>query len=139
MKNVRILDGSGLSRDNQLTCQALAVAVEQGRKPGATQIDDLLAVAGRSGTLSLRFQDTPLEDRLRGKTGSLNGVTALAGYVDTYRTLPFAFVADGDFSDGEAFGLQGRIASIIAQYPNGPAASALVPAPLPPCTTAECR
>ena len=139
MKNVRILDGSGLSRDNQLTCQALAVAVEQGRKPGATQIDDLLAVAGRSGTLSLRFQDTPLEDRLRGKTGSLNGVTALAGYVDTYRTLPFAFVADGDFSDGEAFGLQGRIASIIGQYPNGPAASALVPAPLPPCTSADCR
>ncbi len=41
------------------------------------------AVAGRDGTLRKRFQDTDVANRLRGKTGSLEQVMALSGYLYT--------------------------------------------------------
>jgi D-alanyl-D-alanine carboxypeptidase/D-alanyl-D-alanine-endopeptidase (penicillin-binding protein 4) len=139
MAGVRMLDGSGLSRDSRLTCEALAVVLEDGRKPGPTQLDDLLAVADSSGTLALRFGGSPLADRLEAKTGSLNGVTALAGYVDTYRRIPFSFVGNGDFSEGEGIGLQNRVVGVIGRYPAGLDGRSLVPAPRPPCTATNCR
>ena len=40
-----------------------------------------LAVAGTQGTIGFRMRDTPAERRLRAKTGTLHGVSALSGYV----------------------------------------------------------
>ena len=42
-----------------------------------------LPVAGQTGTLAQRFLGTPIAGQLRAKTGTLNQVTALAGYVQT--------------------------------------------------------
>jgi D-alanyl-D-alanine carboxypeptidase/D-alanyl-D-alanine-endopeptidase (penicillin-binding protein 4) len=50
-----------------------------------------LAVAGASGTIHSRFADTPAEARLRAKTGSLTGVSALSGYVETQDDDVLAF------------------------------------------------
>src|SRR3546814_1337415 len=57
----------------------------------------MLAVAGRDGTLARRFVGTPVAGRLRAKTGSLDGVAALGGYVDNRSgtTLAFAYVVNG--------------------------------------------
>ena len=74
-------------------------------------------MAGRSGTLSLRLAGTPLEGRLRAKTGSINGVTGLAGYLDGRRGLSFAFVANGNFSDSAGRVLQDRLVALLAGYP----------------------
>jgi D-alanyl-D-alanine carboxypeptidase/D-alanyl-D-alanine-endopeptidase (penicillin-binding protein 4) len=75
-------------------------------------------VAGQSGTLSRRLADTPLAGKLRGKTGSLNGVTGLVGYVDGRRTLSFAFLANGtSLSDSAGRLLQDRLVALLAAYP----------------------
>ena len=74
-------------------------------------------MAGRSGTLSLRLAETPLEGKLRAKTGSLDGVTGLAGYVEGRRPLSFAFVANGRLSDSAGRLLQDRLVALLAAYP----------------------
>lgn len=80
----RIVDGSGLSHDNRLSARAVsrvlaAVLEEESVRP---EFEDSLSVAGRSGTLRKRDFGGP-EIQFRGKTGTLNGVSALAGYLIT--------------------------------------------------------
>ena len=110
-------DGSGLEVTNRSTCAVLAAALRIPDGNGAPQLGPLLAVAGRTGTLSLRLAGTPLEGKLRGKTGSLAGVTGLAGYLDGRRTLSFAFVANGSLSESAGRLLQDRLAALLAGYP----------------------
>ena len=114
---VHLADGSGLDLTNRSSCAVLAAALRVPDRTGAPQLAPLLAVAGRSGTLSLRLKDTPLEGKVRGKTGSLNGVTGLVGYLDGRRSLSFAFVANGSLSDSAGRLLQDRLAALLAGYP----------------------
>lgn len=116
-------DGSGLDVANRATCDLLAGALRRpdpqnsGGSGGVPELSPLLAVAGQSGTLSLRLADTPLAGKLRGKTGSLNGVTGLVGYVDGRRALSFAFLANGRLSDSAGRLLQDRLVALLAAYP----------------------
>jgi D-alanyl-D-alanine carboxypeptidase/D-alanyl-D-alanine-endopeptidase (penicillin-binding protein 4) len=114
---LRLGDGSGLLTTNQTTCALLAAAVRLPDKTGAPLLEPLLAVAGRSGTLAPRLVDTPLEGKLRAKTGSLDGVSGLAGFVDGRRTLSFALLANGPLTDPAARLLQDRLAALLAAYP----------------------
>lgn len=114
---LRLGDGSGLDVTNQATCDLLAAALRRTDQHGVPRLDPLLAVAGRTGTLSLRLAGTPLEGKLRAKTGSLNGVSGLAGYLDGRRALSFAFVANGSFSDAAGRLLQDRLVALLAGYP----------------------
>lgn len=70
-------DGSGLSSGNRVSCSVVSgvLARDKDVLPG------LLAVAGKTGTLREMFTGSPLEGVLVGKTGTLSGVKALAGYV----------------------------------------------------------
>ncbi|MEX1011087.1 MAG: D-alanyl-D-alanine carboxypeptidase/D-alanyl-D-alanine-endopeptidase [Balneolaceae bacterium] len=45
--------------------------------------DESLAIAGREGTLSHRFHQSPIFDRFRGKTGFTSGVRTIGGYLET--------------------------------------------------------
>jgi D-alanyl-D-alanine carboxypeptidase/D-alanyl-D-alanine-endopeptidase (penicillin-binding protein 4) len=74
-------------------------------------------VAGRSGTLALRLADTPLDGKLRAKTGSLAGVSGLAGFLDGRRPLSFAFLANGNLSESAGRLLQDRLVALLAGYP----------------------
>ena len=114
---LRLGDGSGLEVTNQSTCALLATSLRIPDRGGAPELSPLLAVAGRSGTLSLRLAGTPLEGKLRGKTGSLNGVSGLAGYVDGRRSLSFAFLANGPVSESAGRVLQDRLVALLAGYP----------------------
>jgi len=109
---VRLGDGSGLEVTNTVTCAVLAGVLRQVEGLRAT-----LAVAGRSGTLARRLVDTSLEGKLAAKTGSLRGVTGLAGFVDGRRQLSFALLAAGGFSEAEGRILQDRLVALLADYP----------------------
>lgn len=78
-------NGSGLNDTNrfspaQMTRLLSAVAV---KAPFFPEFASSLGVAGRDGTIRLRFDGTPAAGRLRGKTGTLENVSALSGYVRT--------------------------------------------------------
>ena len=114
---LRMGDGSGLDVSNQASCALLTAALRLPDGSGAPRLGRSMAVAGRTGTLSLRLAGTPLEGKLRAKTGSLNGVSGLAGYVDGRRSLTFAFLANGPLSDSAGRLLQDRLVALLAGYP----------------------
>jgi D-alanyl-D-alanine carboxypeptidase/D-alanyl-D-alanine-endopeptidase (penicillin-binding protein 4) len=114
---LRLGDGSGLEVTNQATCGLLAAALRLPDRGGAPRLEPLLAVAGRSGTLALRLADTPLDGKLRAKTGSLDGVSGLAGFLDGRRKLSFAFLANGNLSDAAGRLLEDRLVALLAAYP----------------------
>lgn len=96
-----LADGSGLSEATRVSCRLLADAGAAWR----TALDERLPVAGRDGTLRRRMLGSAAEGRLRAKTGSLDGVTSLAGFVESAdgETLSFAVVVTG-FPVGTAAG-----------------------------------
>ncbi|NET57531.1 MAG: D-alanyl-D-alanine carboxypeptidase/D-alanyl-D-alanine-endopeptidase [Symploca sp. SIO2E6] len=90
-----IADGSGLSRHNRVSPQAIVQTLKlMAQTPEAEVYRESLPAAGVGGTLQSRFQDTPLQGNLRAKTGSLTGVSALSGYLDVpnYESLVFSIM-----------------------------------------------
>lgn len=123
-----VVDGSGLSTEDALTCE-LAVEVLEHR-PLAPTITDGLAVAGRSGTLVDRWVGTEIEGRVRAKTGTLNQVTALAGLAATGDGVParFALIVNvPDRIDPSTIGAQRRLAELLLSHPRRPDLDALRP------------
>jgi len=108
------VDGSGLSRQNLISPEAL-VQVLQGMAgtPNAATYRNSLAVAGSVGTLAGRFQGTAVAGNLQGKTGSLEGVTALAGYLALPNRPVIVFAILVNQSDQPAAVLRGAIDDIV--------------------------
>jgi D-alanyl-D-alanine carboxypeptidase/D-alanyl-D-alanine-endopeptidase (penicillin-binding protein 4) len=76
-------DGSGLSAGNLLTPRAFVQLLDyMSRHPRNAAFLDGLPRSGQRGSLLRRFTGTPLEGRVRAKTGSINRVNTLAGYVE---------------------------------------------------------
>jgi serine-type D-Ala-D-Ala carboxypeptidase/endopeptidase (penicillin-binding protein 4) len=86
----RQVDGSGLSRKNLIPPNTLVqTLIGMSKTPEANIYRDSMSVAGVSGTLANRFKNYP--NRIQGKTGSLTGVIALAGYANPEQYQPLAF------------------------------------------------
>ena len=51
----------------------------------------LMAIAGETGTIRDTFDGTAVAGKLRGKTGTLNGVKALVGYLPVTNSDPVIF------------------------------------------------
>lgn len=90
---VLMTDGSGLSRYNLVTADALAsILVNVYRDDylrGPFQAS--LAVAGRDGTLTRRMAGSPAQDVVIAKTGSFSNARSLAGFVVGPDGEPIAF------------------------------------------------
>ncbi|GDY31972.1 D-alanyl-D-alanine carboxypeptidase/D-alanyl-D-alanine endopeptidase [Gandjariella thermophila] len=84
---VRMVDGSGLSRMDQVAPDDVAALLVAARgKPWFPAWYDALPVAGEpdrlvGGMLRNRMRGTPAEGNVHAKTGSYTGVSALSGYV----------------------------------------------------------
>lgn len=126
--NAAVVDGSGLDRANRATCNLLLGAFELGERPEFAALWNGLSVAGERGTLVDQIGGD-LTGKVRGKTGSLDGVTGLVGIVDVGRPLRFAFLANGGFTEQAGISLRGRIAQVVATFPDAPPADELVPQP----------
>lgn len=87
-----LADGSGLSRDNRASAQALCeVLVEMDRSEAGRELRGMLSVAGVDGTLRRRLRTAPYKGNVEGKTGYLRGVGALSGYARTRSGVRVAF------------------------------------------------
>ncbi len=73
-------DGSGLSRSDRVTCALLVAVLVKAGANGLLVRD--LPVAGRSGTLAEEMQRTIAAGRVLAKTGTLDDVKALSGWVE---------------------------------------------------------
>ena len=79
-----IENGAGLSRIERITALGLAdVLLDAWRSPYSAEFQASLPVAAVDGTLRRRFRSPGIEGRVRMKTGNLQDVSALAGYVNS--------------------------------------------------------
>lgn len=88
------VDGSGLSRANQVTARQVVALVEKVLTQdwrSARMFLDSLAVAGERGTLDDRMTKGPARGRVRAKTGFIAGTSALSGVAETVDGRRFAF------------------------------------------------
>jgi D-alanyl-D-alanine carboxypeptidase/D-alanyl-D-alanine-endopeptidase (penicillin-binding protein 4) len=124
-------DGSGLSPNDRLTCRFLTSVLADEGASGV--VANGLAVPGEDGTLDDRFLAEPLRSRLRAKTGTLNAVTALSGWVRTDASADLAFallINTGSRNVAESeFTLQRRLLEAMLSYPQAPDVASLAPAP----------
>jgi D-alanyl-D-alanine carboxypeptidase/D-alanyl-D-alanine-endopeptidase (penicillin-binding protein 4) len=93
-----LIDGSGLSRQNLITPETLVkTLILMTRSPYGEVYKNSLAMAGKTGTLQGRFKDTVVEGKLRAKTGTLSGNSALSGYLDTENNgvIIFSIIVNG--------------------------------------------
>ncbi len=122
---VHIADGSGMSRHNLLSADALTrVLASMLASEHATVFRDALPVAGVDGTLERRLAGTAVAGRFAGKTGSLDRVRALSGYLTDAAGRPLIVVLlinhfAGSAASAEALldHLLQRVASLGAPLP----------------------
>jgi D-alanyl-D-alanine carboxypeptidase/D-alanyl-D-alanine-endopeptidase (penicillin-binding protein 4) len=99
-----MIDGSGLSADNRVSPQTLArwLASVSEEKVGDMFVNSL-AQPGKQGTLEKRFQGVKLRNEVRGKSGFINGVRALSGFLTsptTGRRVVYSIIVN-DISSAE--------------------------------------
>lgn len=102
----RLADASGLADGSAIaprTLVAVLAAATDGAHPQLRPLATGIPIAGLTGTLADRYPQSPARGEVRAKTGSLTGVTALAGTVVTAdgRQLLFAVLADATPAGGQ--------------------------------------
>ena len=117
----RFLDGSGLSRYNLLNAELLTnllVYIYHNFKL-MPEFTASLPIAGVDGTLRNRMHGMYAEKVLRAKTGTLSGVSTLAGYTNTEDGEVFAFailISHYIGSSAVARGIQDKIGDYLTRF-----------------------
>ncbi len=135
LAGVVIEDGSGLAETNRVTCQLLADLLDTAGAGSA--FAESLSVGGERGSLRLRLDETLADGLAFAKTGTLNTVTALSGYVESSSedntAIIFAYLVNGEIA-GVGAGINNELVSIqapfvveLAEYPVGPTIEDLGP------------
>lgn len=118
-KGLTIYNGSGLFNGNLIsTAQLTSVLRVMHTHKNAPEYRASLAIGGVDGTLSRRFKSPQTRGNIRAKTGTLNEVSALSGYVKTAggRDVAFSIVLnDTPTYASRLRGQQDKIAQIIAE------------------------
>ena len=116
----RLVDGSGLSMSDRLTPALLVAVLRAATEPDRPELHGLLSglpVSGYDGTLDDRFRGpaAPAAGQVRAKTGTLTGISSLAGLVRGAggRLLAFAVVADR-VSPAGTLGAEAALDSVAA-------------------------
>ncbi len=95
---LELYDGAGFSDRNQISPATMTSALLAAKdEPSLDGLLDWLPLAGLEGTVEDRYVGLPPAGYWRAKTGSLTGVTAIAGVLVTAdgRPLAVALLADG--------------------------------------------
>jgi D-alanyl-D-alanine carboxypeptidase/D-alanyl-D-alanine-endopeptidase (penicillin-binding protein 4) len=93
-----VYDGSGMSADDRVAPRAFTTLLDYAsRQPWGAEWRQTLPIGGVDGTLENRFNNAPLKGKVWAKTGTLNGVNALSGYVTAAsgRMVAFSILVEG--------------------------------------------
>ena len=93
-----LYDGSGMSTDDRVAPRAFTTLLAYAsRQPWGAEWRGTLPIGGVDGTLEDRFRNSPLTGKVWAKTGTLNEVNSLSGYVTAAsgRMLAFSIMMDG--------------------------------------------
>lgn len=95
--NVSVRDGSGLSRENRISARILRKVVEVALASSwRDPFFDSLPVSGVDGTLEKRMTTSPLQGKVRAKTGTIRGAVSLTGVLDSAQgPIPFSLLYHG--------------------------------------------
>ncbi len=120
-KNSVILDGAGLSPYNLVSPYQLSAALTYAyHNPKiASYLLPALPLAGVDGTLKYRMHSFSPRLPVRGKTGTLQSVSSLAGYITTARKHHLSFVIMVNGYKGKCYPytrLQDQICQFLAQH-----------------------
>lgn len=113
----RYNDGSGLSRNNQVMVNDIInMLVYAYNADFGQSFAETLSIAGVDGTLRKRMKNTLAFNNLIGKTGTLNNVSALSGYVkgksgDLYA---FSFICNGS-NAGSFKSMENKLGIILSE------------------------
>jgi serine-type D-Ala-D-Ala carboxypeptidase/endopeptidase (penicillin-binding protein 4) len=113
-------DGSGLSRHNLVTPAAVvhlySYMAKQSRFAQAWR--DSLTIGGVDGTLTNRFKGTLAANNVRGKTGTIDQVSALSGYVKTAagEEMVFSVIVNGVNTVADRTALIDQIVLVLAAF-----------------------
>jgi len=121
----QLVDGSGLSRRDTLSAEALLTTLRRMYDPtGGSPFMTALPIAGVDGSLSLRMKGTAAERTVRAKTGTMSNIRSLCGYATTRDGEHIAFVMMVNNFEGtgaQANDALDRIAVRLASFSRRPA------------------
>ena len=122
-EGTQIVDGSGISRFDQVTVGALTGLLEKiyFNINNFENFYNSLSIAGVDGTLEDRMIGTLAQNNFRGKTGTLNGVSSLSGYLTTADSDDLIICIIFEFQKGGARkyrDIQDSIIEILAGWQN---------------------
>jgi D-alanyl-D-alanine carboxypeptidase/D-alanyl-D-alanine-endopeptidase (penicillin-binding protein 4) len=93
-------NGAGLSRESRICASAMAAMLHFAwQQPYMPEYLASMSVSGLDGTLRRRFKDSDLIGQAHMKTGSLDHVAALAGYLQSRSGRRFVVVALQNYED----------------------------------------
>jgi len=110
-----LVDGSGLSPEDRVTCDTLAGALGLGTQP-TFAVMSRLSVAGEYGTLVNRFLGTPAVGHLAGKTGNIGGVIGLVGRLTVGPPVTFSFLLNGPFNYATGASYEDQLVADLVSY-----------------------
>jgi D-alanyl-D-alanine carboxypeptidase/D-alanyl-D-alanine-endopeptidase (penicillin-binding protein 4) len=113
-------NGSGLSRETRINAAGLGQMLLQAwAHPLMPEFVSSLALSGTDGTLRNRFRGTALAGRMHIKTGRLDGVYSIAGYVHARSGTRYVVVAihnDRDVHRGPGRELQDALLRWVFEH-----------------------
>lgn len=92
VEGLKLYDGSGLSRFNAVSSkQTVDLLLWMNKHAAKKSFYDSFSIAGESGTLKYMLANTIAKGRVKGKSGSMEGVRAYAGTINTKKGENLAF------------------------------------------------
>jgi D-alanyl-D-alanine carboxypeptidase/D-alanyl-D-alanine-endopeptidase (penicillin-binding protein 4) len=128
-------NGSGLSRSERITPLQMGSLLQAGlRSQWAPEFLSSIPIAGIDGTMRRRLRDSPAAGHARMKTGSLNNVAALAGYVPDAsgrQCIVVAMINHDQAGDGKGRAVLDALVDWVARSSTNITSTTSSPAPTP--------
>ena len=117
----QVADGSGLSMYNYLTPQLLVALLNYAYQTPSVynHLTASLPIAGVDGTLEKRMKDSPAQGNVRAKTGTVEAISSLSGYLKAVNghDLSFCILNQGLVTTSQGRDFQDKVCILLCGGP----------------------